>query len=241
MYLGWSAAEAGQALVCTDFDGKVKWRHKRGGFGGAALVAAPQGIVYVYDAGQGNILYRLDAAKGEYSNWQGTTEATLELGKVLAPFKPADAKQEPAASGLAVLDGKIFVSYGPLNAPWNNRQPSGNKLLVLDAATGRLLKQVSCENPGDLKTGADGKLYMVCGTTRIVGGPSRDGRHLHGRRRSAEHPLRGRRQAGKHLRRPRRSQNQVKVFDKAGRPSARSASRAGGTCSGPGNPTACDS
>ena len=37
---------------------------------------------------------------------------------------------------------------------------------MLDAATGKLLKHVPCENPGDLKVGADGKLYLVCGTTR---------------------------------------------------------------------------
>ena len=168
MYLGWSAAEAGQALVCTDFEGNVQWRHKRGGFGGAALVAVSQGVVYIYDSGQGNTLYRLDAAKGEYSNWQGTSEATLELGKILKQFKPADAKEEPAASGLAVVGGKIFVSYGPLNVPWNRPQPSGNVLLVLDAATGKLLKQVSCQNPGDLKVGADGNLYLVCGTSTIA-------------------------------------------------------------------------
>ena len=168
MYLGWSAAEAGQALVCTDFDGKVKWRHKRGGFGGAALVAAHKGIVFVYDAGQGNVLYRLDAAKGEYSNWQGAAEATLELGKILAQFKPAGIKQEPAASGLAASEGRVFVSYGGLNAANNQRQPSGNTMLVMDAASGKLLKHVPCENPGDLKLGADGKLYMVCGTTKIV-------------------------------------------------------------------------
>ena len=72
MYLGWAAAEAGQALVCTDFDGKVQWRHKRGGFGGEALLAVHEGVVFVYDCGQGNILYRLNAVKGEYSNWQGS-------------------------------------------------------------------------------------------------------------------------------------------------------------------------
>jgi len=79
VYLGWAYSEAGQAVVCADFDGNVKWRHKRGGFGGAVLLAAADGIVYVYDQGQGNVVYRLDAAKGEYSNWQGTEDATLGL------------------------------------------------------------------------------------------------------------------------------------------------------------------
>lgn len=227
MYLGWSASEAGQALVCTDFDGHVNWRHKRGGFGGAALVAASRGIVFVYDAGQGNVLYRLDAAKGEYSNWQGANEATLELGKLLKPFQPGDAKDEPAASGLAVLDGKIFVSYGPWNAPWNKPQPSGNALLVFDAATGKLLKHVACQEPGDLKVGADGQLYLVLGTTKIaMVHPDTaalttvvDGLH-HVRCVAADKE--GKVYAG--LGDP---ENQVQVFDKSGRP-VRSIGKPGG-------------
>ncbi len=168
MFLGWAAAEAGQAVVCTDFEGHVKWRHKRGGFGGAAQVATDKGIVFVYDMGQGNMLYRLDAQKGEYSNWQGSDEAALELGKILAQRKPAAATEEPAASGLAALNGKVFVSYGALNAPWNKAQPSGNTLFVLDAATGKILKLIPCEDPGDLKVGADGKLYMVRGGSSLA-------------------------------------------------------------------------
>jgi len=136
MYLGWAASEAGKALVCTDLDGKVLWRHKRGGFGGAALVAVDKGTVFIYDRGQGNMIYRLDAKKGEYSNWQGSDEAALDLKKILEQSKPADAdaKEEFAASGLAVLGGKLFVSYGALNAPDNKEQHSGNTLFILDAA-----------------------------------------------------------------------------------------------------------
>jgi hypothetical protein len=168
VFLGWGASEAGKALVCTDLAGTVKWRHKRGGFGGAALVAVDNGLVFVYDQGQGNTLYRLDATKGEYANWQGSEEATLEIGKILAPFKPADAKEEPSISGLAALGGKLFLSYGARNVAWNKAQPSGNMLLILDAATGKLIKNLPVEGPGDLKVGADGKLYLVCGTTKIV-------------------------------------------------------------------------
>lgn len=168
LYLGWGASEAGKALVCTDFDGKVKWRHKRGGFGGAALVAVDKGIVFVYDQGQGNMLYRLDSKKGEYVNWQGSDEATLELGKILASVRPAGVTNEPTASGLAALEGKLFVSYGPANTSWNREQKSGNTILVLDGATGKLLKSLTVENPGDLKVGSDGKIYVVCGTTTIA-------------------------------------------------------------------------
>ena len=168
LFLGWGGSEAGKALVCTDLDGKVKWRHKRGGFGGAQLLAVDKGIIFVYDQGQGNVLYRLDVKKGEYVNWQGAEEATLELGKVLTAYRPADATNEPAASGLAALGGKLFVAYGSLNVPWNKPQPGGDTLVVLDAATGKLVKAIKVEDPRDLKIGADGKLYMVCGTSKIV-------------------------------------------------------------------------
>ncbi len=169
MFLGWAASEAGQALVCTDFDGNVKWRHKRGGFGGAQLVAVDNGIVYVYDSGQGNVIYRLDTKKGEYSNWKDAGEATLELGKIMAQFKPAsaDPKEEPAASGLAATGGKLFVSYGSINAAWGKKQASGDLLLMIDGTTGKLIKSVKTENPGDIKTGADGKLYMLGADSKV--------------------------------------------------------------------------
>lgn len=165
MYLGWTYAEAGQALVCTDFDGNVKWRHKRGGFGGATLLAADGGIVYVYDPGQGNMIYRLDAGKGEYVNWNGTQEATLELTPLLAKFQDA-AKAEkddrgnnkpPLAGGMAAVNGKLFVSYG-----------SGNVILVLDGATGKVLSEITVQNPRDLKLGQDGKLYLLKGETTVA-------------------------------------------------------------------------
>ena len=81
--LGWGASEAGRAVVCTDLEGKTKWRHKRGGFGGAALVAADDGVVYVYDQGQGNTLYRLSADKGEFKPWDASHESETEIGSFL--------------------------------------------------------------------------------------------------------------------------------------------------------------
>ena len=170
VYLGWQFAEAGQAIVRTDSDGKVKWRHKRGGFGGAQLIAIDKGLAYVYDGGQGNMIYRLDTKTGEYSNWLDTAEATLELGKILARFKPAnaDAKQAPMASGMAAINGKLFISYGSLNASSRKDQASGDTLLMLDGASGKLLKNFKTDNPADLKVGADGKLYILCGTSKVA-------------------------------------------------------------------------
>ncbi len=157
IYLGWGASEAGKALVCTDFNGNVKWRHKRGGFGGAALVTASNGIVYVYDRGQGNTLYRLNAKKGEYINWEGTEEATLELSKILGEKKPADTKDEPALNGLVATNGKLFLTYKP-----------GNALFILNAATGKVQKIVDIQKPTDIKTGSDGKLYLLYADSKIA-------------------------------------------------------------------------
>ena len=167
VFLGWGGSEAGKALVCTDLDGKVKWRHKRGGFGGAQLIAADKGFVLVYDAGQDNTLYRLDATKGEYANWQGADEALLSMTDVLAPYRPAGVTNRPAASGMAALGGALVISYGGLAAPWDCEQPSGDVLVVLDAATGKLQKTIKVRDPGDLKVGADGRLYLVCGAASV--------------------------------------------------------------------------
>ena len=164
MVLGWAASEAGKAVVCTDLDGNVKWRHKRGGFGGAPLLTTDAGIVYVYDAGQGQMLYRLDIKTSDYSNWAGAEEATLELGKILMQFNPAGVTNQPAASGLAAIAGKIFVSYGSIN---NGSTKSGDTLVMLDGTNGKLLKSLKITDPGDLKVGADGKLYLTSAHSRI--------------------------------------------------------------------------
>jgi len=168
VYLGWAFAEAGQAVVCADFDGNVKWRHKRGGFGGASLLAVSDGIVYVYDLGQGNVVYRLDAAKGEYSNWQGTEDAALGLTPILGEAKKAESTMEPTATGMAATRGKLFLSCGN-KTTWDKKvQISGDVVFVLDAKTGKVLQRISVADPQDLKLGADGKLYLLTGAGTVA-------------------------------------------------------------------------
>jgi hypothetical protein len=166
VYLGWAFAEAGQAVVCADFDGNVKWRHKRGGFGGAVLLAAGDGVVYVYDQGQGNVVYRLDAAKGDYSNWQGTEDATLALTPILEVAKKPESTLEPTATGMAATSGKLFLSYGRKESD-KGKQVSGDTLFVVDAKSGKLLQRISVADPQDLKLGADGRLYLLTGAGRV--------------------------------------------------------------------------
>src|SRR5690606_38851716 len=102
-----------------------------------------------------------------YANWEGKTTATLSLGDILQKFRPVEDtdKKGPQACGLAALDGKLYVSYGG-NAR-GKEQPSGDVILVLDAATGELIKDIRTPNPGELKTGADGKLYLVSAGTTV--------------------------------------------------------------------------
>lgn len=167
MILGWGASEAGQAVVCTDLEGKVKWRHKRGGFGGAALVAAADGIVYVYDAGQGNTLYRLNQATGEYAPWQGSEEAGMNAASVLAKQPAASRKDGAMLSGLDVAAGKLWLTFGPRD-PDGKEQTSADSVILADAATGKALKTISMAAPGDLEVGADGRVYVLSAGNAVL-------------------------------------------------------------------------
>ena len=140
MFLGWSGSEAGQAVVCTDLEGKVKWRHKHGGFGGARHLAVGGGIVYVND-GHEKVIYRLDAKKGAYSYWKGKDTAVLPIGPVL--------------DGLEYADGKLYLSRG-------------KGVSVLDAETGSELKIIDVAEPGDLEAGAGGRVYVLSGGKQVL-------------------------------------------------------------------------
>jgi hypothetical protein len=171
IYLGWTGSEAGQAVVCVNYDGRVQWRHKRGGFGGASIVAVDGPHLLVYDLGQGNVVYRLDAARGEYANFDGSDTAVLGMSPLMAPYIP-DGADVPhygmAGSGMAVADGKLFFSFGPVNGGWRQPQPSGDVVMVIDAASGRQIGEIPVANPGSLCLGADGRLYLVAGDSAYV-------------------------------------------------------------------------
>lgn len=131
MFLGWSGSEAGKALVCTDLEGNVRWRHKRGGFGGAQNIAVGEGIVYVSDGG---LIYRVSADKGEYSYWEGRDSAMIEHGGDL--------------DGMDFSAGKLYLSQG-------------EGVRVLDADTGREIETIEVPEPGDLEVGPDGAVYLI--------------------------------------------------------------------------------
>jgi hypothetical protein len=164
MILGWSGSEAGQAAVCTDFDGKVQWRHKRGGFGGARHVAADGGVIYIDDRQSGSdIVYRLDANKGEYLSWKDSTEATLDVSALMKAYPakgtdiPEGEVKAPALTGMDAAGGKVFLTYR-----------RGDTVLILDGSTGAILKTATVVQPTDLEVGPNGKLYVVSQGTQVV-------------------------------------------------------------------------
>ena len=174
VYLGWTGSEAGQALVCADRDGNVIWRQKRGGFGGASFIVADADDVFAYDYGQENTLYKLDAAKGEYRNFEGSDSALVSVRDRLAGHITAAAEEREKAtkhglalSGLALNGGKLFLAYGPFNAPWREAQPGGDVVVVLDKRTGLKVGEFAAKGVRDIRSGADGRLYMLGDGNRV--------------------------------------------------------------------------
>jgi hypothetical protein len=191
------------------------------------LVAAADGVVFVYDPGQGNVVYRLDAVHGQYANFQGTDDATLALTPMLGAAKKPESTLEPTATGMAATGGKLFLSYGN-KATWDRKtQVSGDTLFVVDAKTGALLDRISVADPQDLKLGADGTLYLLTGAGVVFTiAPTTNAlaKVLEGVKaaRSVTADKEGNVYVGTGD-----PDNQVKVFDKAGKP-LRAIGKAGG-------------
>ncbi len=146
IYLGWGGSEAGKALVVTDFAGIVQWRHKRGGFGGAQLIAVDVGTAYVLDGGD---LFCLDTATGKYVPWAGGQTSDVAV----ASLWPADILKKPAGlSGLDARNGKLYMTGSSIDGGW---------ILIIDAKTGKAVKTISVPVPGAIRVVTDDKLYVV--------------------------------------------------------------------------------
>jgi len=134
VYLGWSGAEAGKALLACDLDGNVAWRVSRGGMSGAELLAVDRGTVYSQN--WDGVLFRVDAAKGGFTDWAGSGSTDLDVRKLLGI--PADNKNR--ANCLSACDGRLYVGF-----------TKHNLIAVLDGKSGRLLKKLSIPAPVDLE------------------------------------------------------------------------------------------
>lgn len=112
VFLAWSGAEAGKALLGCDLNGNVQWKNIRQGMAGAEYVAVDGGTVYAANWGGegGNILYRVSANNGSYIDW-GNGTPDLDPREIFA--NPASAPHR--LDGLAARNGKLYMSFVTAN------------------------------------------------------------------------------------------------------------------------------
>ncbi|HUU94083.1 MAG TPA: PQQ-binding-like beta-propeller repeat protein, partial [Phycisphaerae bacterium] len=157
VYLGWTGAEAGKAVVACDLQGQVQWKHTHGGMGGAEIVAVDGGIVYVNK--WANLIYRLDAKTGAYSSWKGKDSPDLPIKALFeATAKAKGAKVPERIEGMDARGGKVYVSV-PMGAGF---------VAVLDGATGSVLKLIELEKPGFIRAVNDELVYVVQDRRNVV-------------------------------------------------------------------------
>ncbi len=112
VFLAWSGAEAGKALLGCDLSGNVQWKNIRQGMAGAEFVAVDGGMVFAANWGAegGNILYRVQAANGSYVDW-GNGTPDLDPRELF----PTPAAAPHRLDGLAARQGKLYLSFVTAN------------------------------------------------------------------------------------------------------------------------------
>ena len=154
VYLGWSGAEAGKALVACDGDGNVQWRCSRQGMSGAMLMAADAGTVY--SVNWDGVLFRVDSGTGGFTDWAGTGSTDLAMNALVTAVPEAE-RGTLRANALTAAQGKLFVGYR-----------AQNLVLVLDATTGTLVKELTIAEPVDFEAGPDGTLFVISAGTGVL-------------------------------------------------------------------------
>ena len=146
VYLGWSGAEAGKAVLACDLEGRPQWGNNRGGIAGVKGLAASAGVLYVLggNAGadaEGGSLYKLNAKDGSYLNWDGTDSADVKIKSLWA----ADAKTKPEkADEIIFKSGKLWLAFHKEEI-----------LAELNPQTGKLLQTHEMPGTKDLKEFTD--------------------------------------------------------------------------------------
>lgn len=110
VYLGWTGAEAGSALLACDLEGNVQWKHTHGGIGGAEVVAVDNDIVYIDK--WGSLIYRLGASTGSYVDWKGKGSADLPIGSIWNGSSQASpgTSMPDRIEGMDAHGGKVYIS-----------------------------------------------------------------------------------------------------------------------------------
>lgn len=130
VYLGWSGAEAGKAVLACDPQGRVRWSNNRGGIAGVKALAAGGGVLYILGGmsgpeAEGGNLYKLSTKDGSYLKWEGTDSADLKVKTLW----PAEAAVKPdKADALLLKEGRLWVISS-----------SADLVAELDPPTGQVL------------------------------------------------------------------------------------------------------
>ncbi len=167
LYFLWPVAEAGRAVVKTDYAGKVLWRKTPfvgGGFGPFYAIASDGKFIYLALGEDKVRLVRLNAATGQLQTW-GTGGAELPVDEASlvfvnaknsvmegaqSPDAGAKTARQPQCVGLATNGREVFM---PIYAK--------NTIRVLDAATGQLVRELVCPGPRGVSLDAAGNLFAV--------------------------------------------------------------------------------
>ncbi len=147
--LGWSGAEAGKALVMVDAAGNVQWKHSRQGMSGCRSVAADGRYVYGVNYGEHDTsyAYRLDLATGSYAAWPGKDTPDLFLHALLDDTQKKTITDRIDA--IAVRDGQLILA-----------NTAGNAVVVCDGTTGALKKIITVPAPVALAAMGGGLVYV---------------------------------------------------------------------------------
>ncbi len=141
VYLGWSLAEQGKAILACDLEGRIQWSHRRAeGASGCKALAVDDGLLYVLGGlagadAEGGAIYRLNVKDGKPVPWPSG-----KLDLKIAKFWPADSTAKPErADGMAVRHDRIYLTF-----------TSSQFLTVLNAKTGEYLQTVVGAPPGQI-------------------------------------------------------------------------------------------
>ncbi len=155
VYLGWTGAEAGKALVACDLDGRSLWHHTRGGIGGASALAVDGNTVYVLDRITQATLYRLDRTSGQYTSWQGRDTADLPLKDLFDDLQYSRDDRFTLTGGGAE---KLYLS----RQSWKTRSWSST------LPRGPLSNAIAVSKPDAVTPSPGGQLYVVSEGTKVL-------------------------------------------------------------------------
>ena len=180
-YFLWSGAEAGKAIVKTDFSGKVLWRKTpfiRGGFGPHYALATDGKYVYI-TFGEDKVgdnpvkikhttyLFKMDATNGALVTWDDNRADRAIFSAGLTPM-PLSLCPMPINHG--ALTGKLApgITYNPdcmgMAVAHGKVYMSSNnlgKIFIVDPLTGKIAGELDCAGARGINFDASGNLYAV--------------------------------------------------------------------------------